>query len=300
MLHTPDLATRSATNSLEDPSANPCDRDLQRADGSVRLVVSGSETGNRIVDIVQRSPVRVILPRIGGSTLKEAVLINTGGGVAGGDRLNFSVTTISNASIAVTTQAAEKVYRALDEPARIATKLEVLDAARLAWLPQETIIFNSARLWRETAIELTSGATLLALECLVLGRVAHEEKVVSGQIIDSWRVRKDGQLIWADTFRLTDPIFHHAHKSALLEKRIAIATLVYCCADCDKRLGLFRDIASGVDCDCAATSVAGLVIVRFAAIAPSNLRLALRAFLERLQQDFKPAGPFGVPKMWLC
>src|SRR5260370_32853657 len=103
----------------------------------------------------------------------EAVFKNRAGGIAGGDRLGYAVTTLANASIAVTSQAAEKVYRPLSEPARIATKLKACEAAKLAWLPQETIVFNWARLSRETEIDLSSGAELLALEWLVLGRAAH-------------------------------------------------------------------------------------------------------------------------------
>src|SRR5262249_45321706 len=147
-----------------------------RAEGSGRLVLSGSETGTRIMDVFQRAPIRIMFPRCGGAVPEEAVFINTAGGVAGGGRLESRVTALNNASIAVTSQAAEKVYRALNKPARIATKLRACGAAKLAWLPQETILFNWGRLSRETDIELTSGTELLALEWLVLGRAAHGEK----------------------------------------------------------------------------------------------------------------------------
>ena len=181
----------------------PSDNDLQRAEGFGRAVLSGSEKGSRIVDIFQRSPIRIMFPGAGGGAVEEAVLVNTAGGIAGGDRLECGVTALANASIAVTSQAAEKVYRALNEPARIATKLKACEAAKLAWLPQETIVFNWGRLSRETEIEVSSGAELLALEWLVLGRAAHGEEMVGGHIADSWRVKKDGRLIWADSFRAT-------------------------------------------------------------------------------------------------
>lgn len=168
----------------------PSDNDLQRAEGFGRALLSGSEKGSRIVDIFQRSPIRIMFPGAGGGAVEEAVLVNTAGGIAGGDRLECGVTALANASIAVTSQAAEKVYRALNEPARIATKLKACEAAKLAWLPQETIVFNWGRLSRETEIEVSSGAELLALEWLVLGRAAHGEEMVGGHIADSWRVKK--------------------------------------------------------------------------------------------------------------
>ncbi|SDR59024.1 urease accessory protein [Rhizobiales bacterium GAS191] len=283
----------------EGRAANPFDEDLQRANGCGRVVLSGSEKGPRIVDVFQRSPIRIMFPRVGDGAIEEAVLVNTAGGIAGGDRLDLDVTVLANASIAVTSQAAEKVYRALNEPARITTKLKACEAAKLAWLPQETIVFNWGRLRRETEIELSSGAELLALEWLVLGRAAHGEEMVGGHITDSWRVKKDGRLIWADSFRATDEVFPHLQRKALLSNCKAVGTLIYFGPHLDTRLEFLRDIAASLECHCAATSVGGLIIVRFAAKVSYDLRLALRNLLQQFSRELGP-GPFRVPKMWLC
>src|ERR1700747_400986 len=141
---------------------DPSHKDLQRADGSGCIVLSGSDKGTRIMDVVQRSPIRIIFPRTADGALEEAVLVNTAGGIAGGDRLETDVTALGNASIAVTSQAAEKVYPGFGEPARSTTRLKACEVAKLAWLPQETIVFDRGRLRRETEIELSSGAELLA------------------------------------------------------------------------------------------------------------------------------------------
>jgi urease accessory protein len=275
------------------------DGDLQRAEGSCRIVLSGSERGTRVIDVLQQSPIRALFPRANGAAIEEAVLVNTAGGIAGGDRLEYSVTVLANASIAVTSQAAEKVYRALNEPARIATKLKATEGAKLAWLPQETIVFNRARISRETEIELSSGAQILALEWLVLGRAAHGEQIRDGRITDSWRVKKDGRLIWADNFRATDEIFPLLWRKALLSDCKAIATLLYFGPNLDITLENLRDLAPSLSCPCAATLVNGLMIVRFAGTATLDLRLALRAVLQIFGREVGP-GPFRVPKMWLC
>ena len=285
--------------SPEQGSGDPSDKDLQRAEGSCRIVLSGSEMGTRITDVFQRSPLRVMFPRTVGAAVEEAVLINTAGGIAGGDRLQSAVTALPNASIALTSQAAEKVYRALVEPARIATRLKVCEAAKLAWLPHETILFNRARLSRKTEIELSSGAELLALEWLVLGRAAHGEAMVGGHVAESWRVSKDGRLIWADSFRATDEAFPHLHRKALLSNCTALGMLVYFGPYLDMRLESFRHIARSLECHCAATSVSGLIIIRFAAKVSSDLRTALHSFLQQVSREFGP-GPFRVPKMWSC
>src|SRR5499425_679203 len=126
--------------------SRPWDKDLQRADGGCRITLCGSSYGTQIEDVFERSPMRVMFPRVGHCLIEEAVLINTAGGIAGGDRLECSVVALPGASIAVTSQAAEKVYRALSEPAHITTRLKARESSRLAWLPQDTIIFNCARL----------------------------------------------------------------------------------------------------------------------------------------------------------
>jgi urease accessory protein len=298
----------SPSDFIDDPSPldssdgrawNRSDKDLQRAEGSGRMVLSGSEKGTRIMDVFERSPIRIMFPRDIRGVVEEAVLVNTAGGIAGGDRLEIAVTALANASIAVTSQAAEKVYRALNEPARITTKLQALEVAKLAWLPQETIVFNWARLSRQTEIEISSGAELLALEWLVLGRAAHGEEMSGGHITDSWRVKKDDRLIWADSFRITDDIFAHLHRKALLANCKAVATLIYFGPCPDARLEFVRHVALSLQCQCAATSVSGLIIVRFAATMSYDLKLALSDFLQQLSRELG-AGPFRVPRMWSC
>ena len=251
------------------------------------------------MDVYQRSPIRVLFPRTTGPQVQEAVLVNTSGGIAGGDRLESSVTAMDNASIAVTTQAAEKVYRAIHESAHITTTLKARDAAKLAWLPQETIVFNRARVCRRTQIEVSSGSELLALEWLVLGRAAHGEKISAGDITDSWRVRKDGRLVWADSFRATDEVFSHLSRKALLSDCAALATLLYFGPDLEERLQFIRDMASSFECQCAATLVGGLMVVRFAAKVSCDLRAALSNLLQQFDKQLAP-GPFRVPRMWSC
>ena len=277
----------------------PSDTDLQRSEGIGRIVVGGSERRTRIIDVFQKSPVRIMLPIVPRGEIQEAVLINTGGGIAGGDRLKYDVTALQNASIAVTSQAAEKLYRALDEPARVATKLKATEAAKLAWLPQETIVFNAARIRRTTEIEVASGSELLALEWLVLGRAAYGEEITGGHIAESWCLKRDGRLIWADTFRVTDEIFEHLPRNALLSQCKAIGTLIYFGPHLDTRLEFLRAIVPSLGCYCAVTAVNGVIIVRFASKLSFDLRLALRSFLQLFSQELG-SDLFRVPKMWSC
>jgi len=302
MLDTKPVADAAAgTGTIETPvrRLDSSDRGLQRAEGACRIIVGGSGKGTRIMDLYQKSPIRVLFPRTGNDPPQEAVLVNTSGGVAGGDSLQSTVTAVSGASIAVTTQAAEKIYRALDESARIFTKLNVDNGAKLAWLPQETIVFNHARLCRRTEIEVSPGSELLALECLVLGRAARGEKLSAGDIIDSWHVSRNGQLQWGDTFRLTNEVFSHLSRKALLWDSTAVATLIYSGADLDERLQLIRAEFISFDCQCSATLVGGILVARLAARSSFQLKAALRNLLQEFGKQ-NAAGPFRLPKMWSC
>jgi len=275
--------------------ALPRDRDLQRASGLSRIVLRGTD----VVDVYQKFPARIMFPIVGDGSTREAVVINAAGGIAGGDRLQLDITALGNARLAVTSQAAEKIYRGLDEPARIVTRLKAHATAKLAWLPQETIIFNAARIHRQTEIDLCAGAEVMALEWLVLGRAAHGEEVVRGHIRDRWLVRKDGRLVWADTFLVAEETFPHLRRRALLAESKAIGTLLYFGADLAARLEMLRDVARSLACHCAVTIVSGLVVVRFAAEASSDLKAALTCILQHFASEHNP-GPFRVPKMWSC
>jgi urease accessory protein len=275
------------------------DADLERANGAGRVVLAGEGTGARIVDLYQKFPIRLLFPNVDGHPCREVVIINSSGGVAGGDRLEFEVVALNHASVSVTTQAAEKIYRALDRPARISTKLKTFEDAKLAWLPQETIVFGGARVIRQTEIDLCSGAEVIGLEWLVLGRIESGEEVRGGYILDSWRIRLDGRLVWADGLLVTDKTFAHLHRKALLSKRKAIGTLIYFGPRLEARLGILREIATSLDCQCAATIVGAIIVVRVAAEASANLKQGLRSLLDRFSLELG-SGPFGVPKMWSC
>src|SRR5205823_13165022 len=138
---------------------------------------------------------------------------------------------------------------------------------------------------------VSSGSEQLALEWLVLGRAAYGEEMISGHIAESWRVKRDGRLIWADTFRVTDEIFEHLHRKALLSQCKAIGTLIYFGPHLDTRLEFLRAVAPLLGCYCAVTAVNGVIIVRFAAKVSSDLRLTLRSFLQQFSREFG-SGPF--------
>jgi len=177
---------------------------LQRARGESRVAFDLREGRTRLSDLYQRDPCRVLFPEPEPGEPPLAVLITTSGGVTGGDSLKMAIDVGPGASAVATTQAAEKIYRAAKGagPCAIDVAVGVQEGAALDWLPQETIVFQGARLRRRTVADVAPGGALLACEMVVLGRAASGERFQSGLLLDSWSVRRAGRLVWTDALKV--------------------------------------------------------------------------------------------------
>jgi len=196
-----------------------------RAAGRIALEV-GVEAGvTRRRRVYEDGPLRVRFPNPEGATL-EAVTLNTAGGIAGGDRHGIEISVDEGARLAVTTAAAEKVYRSHGPEAGIAVRLSVGRGATLAWLPQETILFDQARLKRQIEVELAEDATLILAEAIVFGRAAMGEQVKQGTVFDRWRVRRGGDLMFAETVRLNGVVAGWLAEPAVAAGGHALATVL--------------------------------------------------------------------------
>ena len=208
-------------------TGSACRRRLERARGEARLSVHCEGGRSRLGRLYQAGSARIRLPRVAASARRiEAVLINTAGGLTGGDRLRTLVAVERDAQAIVATQAAERVYRRQAGLAAIDTGLRVAAGGRLDWLPQETILFNRSGLARSLSADIEGDATLLAVEAIILGRTAMGETVDEVRATDTWRIRRDGKLIFADGLRLVGDATAIMAGGATGQGAIAFATLV--------------------------------------------------------------------------
>ena len=182
---------------------------LQRASGESRVAFDLRDGRTRLGDLYQRDPCRVLFPQSEPGEPPQAVHLTTSGGVTDGDSLKMAIEIGPGATAVATTQAAEKIYRAAKGGGHCAidVAVRVAEGASLEWLPQETIVFEGARLKRRTMAEVEPGGSLLACEMVVLGRAASGETFTKGLLLDSWSVRrpdprKAGRLAWTDTLRV--------------------------------------------------------------------------------------------------
>ncbi len=235
---------------------------------------------------------RIRLPKGEGSGI-DAVLVNTAGGIACGDCFSVGIEARAGASVTVATPAAEKVYRSDGPVATLAVELTLHDRARLDWLPQETILFDRARLVRRLDAHMAGDASLTLFEAVVFGRAAREEQMTEGLFEDRWRIRRNGRLVYADTLRLGGPVADLLRKPVVGKGARAIATLIYVAPDAEARLEFVREHLPAVEgCDAAASAWNGLLAVRFCAATIEALRAAAIPFLLA----FRGA---PLPRVWL-
>jgi urease accessory protein len=199
--------------------------DANRSVGHLALEAKRDGDVTRRVRVAEDGPLRVRFPGTGGGNL-EAMIVNTAGGIAGGDRHDLDVIAGEGARLAVTTAAAEKVYRSLGADSEIHVTLQVARAAELGWFPQETILFDRSRLSRRIEIDIAEGGSLVLAEAVVFGRSAMGEIVRSGWLRDRWRVRCGGKLVFAETLLLDGLIADKLGESSIGAGSVAIGTVL--------------------------------------------------------------------------
>jgi urease accessory protein len=261
-----------------------------RVDGGIRASFVADETRSRVANIAERDGYRMRTPR--GATGLEGVIINTGGGVAGGDRVSVALSAGPEADVLVTTQSAERVYRAI-EGSRTTVDIALCAdrGARLVWMPQETILFDGARLARRLSADIAPDARLLVIESIVFGRMAHGEKLSHGQLDDRWRLRRDGRLALAESLRIEGAIADQLSRPGVADGARTAGTAVYMAADAEDRLPTVRSLIATAGCRLAASTWNGMLVVRGLATAAAPLRAALAALVPLL------AGR-PVPRVW--
>ena len=261
-----------------------------RAVGGIALAVRASGGVTRRSRVREDGALRVRCPGPASGEL-EAVIVNTAGGVAGGDRFTLDVTVEPRARLVVTTAAAEKVYRALAAQATIDVKLDVAAGGSLAWLPQETILFDRARLKRAIDVDLAEDARLILAEAIVFGRSGMGEAVHDSFLFDRWRLHRAGRLIHAEALRLDGAVAARLAQPAVANGGIAVATVLVVPGDEGTAAGV-RALGDHFRGEVGVSAWNGLAAARLCAADGEALRHDLVAVLTAVR-----GAP--LPRLWL-
>jgi urease accessory protein len=261
-----------------------------RARGAVRFDVAGIDGVTRRRELHEAGSLRVRFPSPEDEGL-SAVLVNTAGGIAGGDRFDIDIASTGNARLTVTTAAAEKIYRANGPAAELNVTLRAEDRSHLSWLPQETILFDRTRIHRRFDISLAEGASLLLCEIVVFGRLAMGERMREGEFFDSWRLRRGGKLVFAENIRLDGDIEAKLASRAIANGGVAIGTALIVPGD-EALVERIRELAPAFGGEVGLSAWNGFAMARFCAQDAARLRADMMAVLGR-------ASGSALPRLWL-
>ncbi|MAF48541.1 MAG: urease accessory protein UreD [Rhodospirillales bacterium] len=262
----------------------------------IRFAKSGSET--RLAHLYQHEPLRVLFPAPAGGDIPQAALVTTSGGLVGGDKMSIEIGADRGAAAIAIAQAAEKVYGSAGEDCVIGVDLRAEDGAWLEYLPQETILFDGARLNRGTKIDAHPTARVLAGEILVFGRIGRGERMNSGFVHDAWTVASGGRAVWADALHLDGDIGQALDHPAGLGGAIAVATAVYVGPDAadnlDHARGHFGETAGVIG---GVSLVNGVLVARWIGEDQLALRNSFAKYWAGLRARIM-GYPAALPRLW--
>jgi urease accessory protein len=261
-----------------------------RAQGTVTFDVHQVEGVTRRRHLHESGSLRVRFPSPEAEGL-SAVFVNTAGGIAGGDRFDIDIATGDGSRLTVTTAAAEKVYRAQGAASQINIALKAADGSHLSWLPQETILFDRVKVSRRIDIDLAETASLLLCEIVVFGRAAMGERMLSGEFVDRWRIKRGGRLVFAETIRLDGDIGAKLASSAIAKGGVAIGTALIVPGD-EALVERIRELSSSFGGEVGISTWNGFAMARFCAQDAARLRADMMAVLGR-------ASGSALPRLWL-
>ena len=261
-----------------------------RARGSVIFDVHQVEGLTRRRHLHESGSLRVRFPSPEADGL-SAVFVNTAGGVAGGDAFGIEIAAGQGTRLAVTTAAAEKIYRAQGPAAQLDISLKAAAGAHISWLPQETILFDRARVSRRIDIDLADSASLLLCEIVVFGRTAMGERMQTGEFTDRWRLSRGGRLVFAENIRLGGDIGEKLGKAAVAKGGVAIGTALIVPGD-EALVERIRELTTSFRGEVGISSWNGFAMARFCAQDAARLRADMMAVLGR-------ASGQALPRLWL-
>ena len=261
-----------------------------RAQGAVKFDVKREDGVTRRGVLHESGSLRVRFPSPEGGGL-SGVFVNTAGGIAGGDRFDIDIVAGEGTALTLTTAAAEKVYRAAGPAAHLNIALKAEAGAQLCWLPQETILFDRARILRRIDIDLAEDASLLLCEIVVFGRSAMGERMLHGEFIDRWRLRRAGRLVFAETIRLDGDIGAKLAQPAIANGGVAIGTALIVPGD-EVVVERIREAADSFGGEVGISAWNGFAMARFCAQDAARLRADMMSVLGR-------ASRVPLPRLWL-
>ena len=245
---------------------------------------------NQILKFYQEGSSKAIIPNTDES-LNQMILINTAGGITSGDNFSTSLE-LDNSFLCTSSQAAEKIYKGIDNPGNIKVEINLKNNSCIYWLPQEMILFNNCNIKRKINVNLSKCSNLLMCESIIFGRTSMKEKFTDGLYSDFWEINQNGKLVHIEASNTDGYEASVFSKVATFNSKCAINTII----------GVGKEILSKAEIikrnlkdNSNSTSQISIwdekLIIRTISIDNYHLRFAVKNILSYFFNNY-------IPKIW--
>ena len=262
---------------------------LQRSNGRVEIGFISKNNSHSLAHLHQSGCLKALMPK-NHSDIPEVVLINTAGGITGGDKLSVTVELKERVRATVTTQTAERVYKAGHDLGKVEVQLNLKQDSFLDWLPQETILFDKSALKRKITVNMHKTSKLFMVESIILGRSAMGETLTNNLFVDHWRILQENKLVYTESLKLSNA--SELSGLATLGENKALATLLYVAPNAEEKVQHMRALLEQCDLVSAASAWDGKLVTRLITDSPQRLRAALIFIISEFRKK-------QLPRVWL-
>jgi urease accessory protein len=265
----------------------------------------GNDAGvTRLTERKHSGPLRVqktLYPE--GGDICHAIIIHPPGGVVGGDKLAISARLGADTHALITTPGAAKWYRSNGHVSQQHIRLHVAQAARLEWLPQETIFFDDACVELHQTIHLEKDARFIASDILCFGRTASGETYRSGSIRQHCNVYREGKMIWHEQGSLQGGSAAMRSPLGLNGKSVSAMVMASGAQLNSEQLQSVREQTAALlaerepDALCGLTQMKSMIVARYL----GNSSEVARYWMQMVWQHLRPViigNAAVVPRIW--
>ncbi len=195
------------------------DKLLQRSNGKIDIEL----LNNNFQKFFQSGCCKILNPK-NYNEYKELVLINTAGGITCNDNIEINAI-INNSQLSICTQAAEKIYAGIGDPAIVEININ-LNNSTLHWLPKELILFDNSKLRRKINVNLSDNSNLIFCETSIFGRKAMSEKIKYISFSDQWKINVNNSLKHFEAINIQGSMIENYKNNYTFDCQSSLSTIL--------------------------------------------------------------------------